>query len=170
MKFGIDLRNKRTGADIAVIIFQLVSVLPTFYVFVASGYIAILNKRNALTALFDFGICALPRWETLLLSFLYRLFSSEMAPYFVMLLIALALGVASKRVLTGSVKKSMAFHIVFSVFIVADLIIRILPFGFNSQFTLAFNLGAAAVRAVCLALLIADMVAYKRSANTDSAS
>ncbi len=166
MKFGIDLRKKMTGADIAVIIFQVVSLLPAFYVFVAPGYMAILSKRNILSVLFDFGICALPRWEALLLSFGYRLSSSEMLPYFFALFIALFLGIAAKRCLRGNVKLSVALHCVFSALIVIDLIIRVLPFGFNSQFAFAYALAAVAVRLVCLLLLAGDLIAYKRSKNT----
>ena len=165
MKFGIDLRNKRTGADIAVIIFQAVSLLPALYVLCATGYIAILNNKNILSVLFDFGICALPRWELLLLSFGYRFTSSEIVPYFAMLFIALILGILSKRYLRGNVKASMVLHIVFSVFISVDLILRALPFGFNSQFTLPYAILSAAVRVICLILLLGDIAAYKHTEN-----
>jgi hypothetical protein len=91
-----------------------------------------------------------------------------MVPYFAMLFIALLTGIISKRCLRGNVKASIALHIVFSVFIAVDLILRVLPFGFNSQFSLLYTVLSAAVRIICLALLMGDMAAYKHAEKSKS--
>ena len=165
MKFGIDVRNRISGSDIAVFIFQAVSILPAIYVFTASGYIALLSKRNILTVLFDFGICALPRWESYLLSLGYRLSSSELVPYFASLFIALFLGIAVKRYSRGYIKLSLVSHCVFSALIIADLVVRLLPLSINGAFTLPVSAAAFAVRVICLVLIILDIVFYKRNSH-----
>lgn len=167
MKFGIDLRHKKTGADIYVIAFQIVSLLAPVYIFWSSGYTSFLGRRNFLTVLFDFGVCALPRWEAFLLSFVYRAFSSELAPYFLMLFIALVLGIASSRFLRGNKRLSFVLHYIFSALIIADLIFRLLPFGINSQFSLPICITAFLFRFLCLALLVSDIIFDRRGNRTD---
>ena len=102
LEFGIDIRRKLTGADLYVRILQICSLLPLPYIFLARSHPPILSTRNLLSALFDTGVCALPRIEAFALSWLYRLTLSEVAVYFVILAIALALGIIAGRILRGS--------------------------------------------------------------------
>jgi len=159
MKLGIDVRGKKTAADIYVLIFQIISFLPPIYIFVASGYTPLLGKRNILTAVFDFGVSALPRWESLIASYLYRLTSSELAPYFFILSVALILGIIAKRFLTGGYRRSRNLRILFIVLILADLVVRTLPFSFNGTFSYGFSAAAFAFRTVCLVLPLLDIIA-----------
>jgi len=163
MRFGIDERNKKTGAHIYVLIFQLCSLLPAVYVFICAGYPALIARRTALNYFFDYGISLLPRGEELLLSLSYRLTKNEFVFYFAMLFTALALGVFAHFVLVGNYKKSKILHIVFLILIFLDLVVRAIPFEFNSA--LGFGPAAVgfAVRLVCFSLLLLDLIFdYKR--------
>ena len=123
VEFGIDIRRKLTGADLYVRIFQICSLLPLPYIFLATAHPAILNSRNLFSALFDIGMSSLPRLEAYALSCLYRLTSSEVAVYFVVLAFALALGFISARVLRGNPEASIRFHKAAEVLIALDLAI-----------------------------------------------
>ena len=92
VEFGIDIRRKLTGADLYVGIFQIFSLLPLPYMFLARVHPPVYSTRNLFSVLFDTGICALPRLEAYALSCLYRMTSSEVAVYFVILAIALLIG------------------------------------------------------------------------------
>lgn len=162
MKFGIDIRGKKTGADIYVIIFQAVSLLPALYIIISSGYMALLGERNILTGLFDFGVCALPKAESLLLSFLYRLFSNELIVYFVLLFISLALGLIAKRLLRGSRKTAIVFHRVLIALIAADIVFRFVPYGAYKGVSSVYVICAFALRIVCLALVAVDLAEDRR--------
>ena len=110
VEFGIEIRRKLTGADLYVRVFQICSLLPLPYMFVATAHPAILSTRNLFSILFDTGISALPRIEAFALSGLYRMTSSEVAVYFVILAAALALGVTAGHVLRGDPERSIRFH------------------------------------------------------------
>ncbi len=161
VEFGIDIRRKLTGADLYVRIFQICSLLPLPYIFLATAHPDILGTRNLFSALFDIGISSLPRLEAYALSCLYRLTLSEVAVYFAVLAIALALGFISGRVLRGNPEASIRFHKAAEVFITLDLAIRIIPVKAN----IAFGIPAAAfgivIRAACLYLVIRDLRTVK---------
>lgn len=161
VEFGIDIRRKLTGADLYVRIFQICSLLPLPYMFLATAHPAILGTRNLFSVLFDTGISSLPRLEAYVLSCLYRLTLSEVAVYFFVLAIALALGFISSRVLRGNPEASIRFHKAAEVFITLDLAIRIIPVKAN----IAFGIPAAAfgivIRAACLYLVIRDLKTAK---------
>lgn len=161
--FGIDIRRKLTGADLYVRIFQICSLLPLPYIFLARSHPPVLETRNLFSALFDIGICTLPRPEAYALSCLYRVTSSEVAVYFVILAIALALGFISGRVLRGNPEASIRFHKAAEVLITLDLAIRIIPVRANFAFGIPAAVIGLAVRAVCLYLVIRDMKAASQN-------
>ncbi len=163
MTFGVNLRKQRTGADVCVLIFQLSALLAVPYVFVASGYLYLVTYRSVLAALFDLGLSALPRWETLAVSWIYRQSSSEVIAYFVMLIAALASGLLAKRFLQGSHETGVRIRIIESALIALDLIARLLPFHFNAAYGTVCAVLGFAVRLACLALLILDLRADRRA-------
>ena len=46
MKFGIDIRGKLTGADLAVRIVQIASALPMLYLVILSGMLSLLTRSR----------------------------------------------------------------------------------------------------------------------------
>ena len=105
MKFGVDLRRERTGADLAVLVFQIASLLPVCYVLIASGYPSIVTQRGLFSVLFGLGCSAIPRAEAFALSALYRLTTSEIVFSLLLLAIALLFGVVMKKRLHGEVQR-----------------------------------------------------------------
>ena len=57
VEFGIDIRRKLTGADLYVGIFQIFSLLPLPYMFLARVHPPVYSTRNLFSVLFDTGIC-----------------------------------------------------------------------------------------------------------------
>jgi hypothetical protein len=162
IEFGIDIRRKLSGADLYMRIFQIGSLLPLPYIFVATAHPAILGTRNLLSVLFDLGICLVPRAEAFGLSFLYRLTSSEVAVYFVLPVIALALGIVADRMLRGDPAASVRFHKTIAALITLDLAIRIIPVRANFSFGIPYAVAGLAVRAACLYMIIRDLKAVKK--------
>ena len=159
VEFGIDIRRKLTGADLYVRILQICSLLPLPYIFLARSHPPILSTRNLFSVLFDTGVCTLPRVEAFALSWLYRQTLSEVAVYFVILAIALALGIIAGRILRGDPEASIRFHKVIAVLIALDLVIRVIPIKANIAFGIPFAAIGLAVRAICLYLVIRDLKA-----------
>ena len=159
VKFGIDIRRQLTGADLYVRIFQICSLLPLPYIFLATAHPAILSTRNLFSVLFDIGMSSIPRLEAYALSGLYRLTSSEVAVYFVVLAVALSLGFISSRVLRGNPEASIRFHKAAEVLVALDLAIRIIPVKANIAFGIPAAVIGLAVRAACLYLVIRDLKA-----------
>ena len=159
IRFGIDLRHNRTGAELYVRIFQISSIFPILYIFTATGYAGILRERNVLSILFDLGMSALPRAWVLLLSWLYRLTSNEILVYFALLVTALALGIAADRVLIGAPDKSVRFHKICIVLILLDLLLRLVPLPFSTAFGLPAAIVGFVIRAACLWFLWMDLKA-----------
>ncbi|MBE6018999.1 MAG: hypothetical protein E7230_01475 [Clostridiales bacterium] len=157
VEFGIDIRRKLTGADLYVRVFQICSLLPLPYMFVATAHPAILSTRNLFSILFDTGISALPRIEAFALSGLYRMTSSEVAVYFVILAAALALGVTAGHVLRGDPERSIRFHKAIAALLALDLVIRVIPVRASIAFGIPAAVCGFAVRAVCLYLVIKDL-------------
>ena len=164
IRFGIDLRRVLTGADLYVLIFQISSLLAVPYMIAASGHAAVMGTKNVLSLLFDTGMCAVPKAEALLLSLVYRLTASEIAVYFVMLAIALALGITAGKVLRGDPALAVKMHKTAAALICIDLVIRMIPLGFNVTFGIPTAATGFVIRAVCLVLLIADLRADKKQA------
>ena len=159
IEFGINKRRKLTGADLYVRIFQICSLLPLPYIFVATAHPAILGTRNPLSILFDLGMCMIPRAEAFGLSYIYRITYSETAVYFLLPVLALVLGVIADRMLRGDLKASVNFHKTLAVLICLDLVIRIVPVRANLAFGIPAAIAGFAVRAACLYLVICDLKA-----------
>ena len=161
MKFGFDGRKQRTGMDLAVRCFQIVSILPTLYFFVGAGYPALYTQKGFFHALFSFGFSALPRAEALAVSAAYRAALSEMLVCFALLGIALAFGIVMKRLFAVSGPASRTARLVYAALIALDLIFRLLPLRCNLAFGLPAAIAGFAFRASCLALILLDLRAEK---------
>jgi hypothetical protein len=159
VRFGIDVRRQLTGADLYVRIFQICALLPLPYIFLAGVHPPVLSTRSPFAMLFDVGICALPRVETLALSYIYRATLSEVAVYFVILVIATALGFAAAKVLRGNPEASIKFHKLVASLLILDLAIRIIPVRANYAFGIPAAAAGLVIRAVCLYLVIRDLKA-----------
>ena len=95
IRFGTDPRKRLNGSDLYVKTFQLASILPVFYLFMASGYMGIFSKRTVFSVLFDLGISVLPRAEALALSYIYRITDNELIMVFIMMIIGFGLPMAA---------------------------------------------------------------------------
>ena len=155
MKFGIDIRGKLTGADLAVRITQIMAALPMLYLVILSGMLSLLTRETPITVLFSLGVCAIPRAVALGLSVLYRHTGGEVL--FSMLLVAAALlyGVVMNRLLHS--ERGRTVRIVLAVLIAIDLIIRLIPLGFTQAFGLPCEIIAFALRAASLVLVVLDL-------------
>ncbi len=162
VKFGVNLRKVKTGAEIYIFIFQISALLPTLYMYLISGYPYLMTRSGVHLFLFDVGISALPRWEALLLSMLYRGTSSETATYFAMLGFALLVGLVAANVLKGKPRTAIISRIVFAVLIFSDLIFRLLPIHCNQAMSPAMNVIGFVIRLACLALVALDLIAHRR--------
>ena len=160
MKFGIDVRGRLTGADLAVRIVQIAAGLPMLYLIILSGMPSLLTQKTPVTVLFSLGVCAVPRAVALGLSALYRQTGGEVL--FSMLLVAGALvyGVGMNRLLRS--ERGRAVRVVLAVLIAIDLILRLLPLGFTAAFGLPCEIIAFALRAASLVLVLLDLRAGKK--------
>ena len=157
MKFGLNDRKNLTGAGLYVIIFQAMSLLPLLYIFTATGYMGLLFKSSFLSVLCDFGFSAIPRAEALLLSYLYRITSSEVIIYFILILWALALGIAFKKLSIKSEKAGIIVRKAAMALIIIDLVVRCVPLDFNRSFGTAGFLFGLIIRAGCFVLILLDL-------------
>ena len=160
MKFGIDIRGKLTGADLAVRIVQIAAALPMLYFVILSGWLALLTQDTPLTYLFSLGVCAVPRAVALGLSALYRQTGGE--ALFSMLLVAAALfyGVVMNRLPHS--ERGRTVRVVLAALIAIDLIARLLPLGFTKAFGLPCEILAFALRSASLVLVVLDLRAGKK--------
>ena len=164
MKFGIASGKTRTGADVYVLLWQAVSLLPLPYLLILSGYNGLMTKSSVLAFLFDGGAAALPRWLTLGLSFLYRQTGHELIVYFVLPVLALAFGLVMKKLLQGGEKTAKTVRIVLCAAIVTDLILRLFTPQFHTLFGWPAALIGLVIRLAELGLLAGDLIAGKKNA------
>lgn len=156
MKFGINNNKKLCGASLYIRAFQIVSLIPLLYILTGSGYPALFTKKGILSVLFDFGISALPRAEALAVSAIYSKTASEVFVYFIIIVFAFVFGIAANSIIKKSRRAGIAARIVFAAFIAADLIIRLLPFGFNSTFGIPAAVFGFVIRLAMLILILLD--------------
>lgn len=161
MKFGIDIRGKLTGADLAVRIVQIAAALPMLYFVILSGWLSLLTQDTPLTYLFSLGICAIPRAVALGLSALYRHTGGEVLFSLLLAAAALFYGVVMNRLLHSERGKTV--RVILAALIAIDLILRLLPLGFTKAFGLPCEIIAFALRAVCLVLILLDLRADKKA-------
>ncbi len=158
------LKNRPySGTKIYVVIFQLMSLIPLVHILYASGSSTGLIAPGVTSALFDTGISALPRCETLLLSLFYRLTGSEIFVYFALAIVAFVFGVVMK-ILLSSKKTSGVTKYVAAALIFCDIVVRTLPFRFNFVFGTVYYVIGLVIRIVCLALVISDIVIMRKKA------
>ena len=159
MKFGVSVRNRLTGADLAVRVYQVISILPVLYLLVAAGYPALFASRNLFSFLFDLGVSALPRAEALCAAFVYRMTASEIVFSMAFLVLALAVGLIANRVLHG--ERARIARMVYAALIGADLLIRLIPLHVSGVFGMPVTILAFLIRLGCLALILLDLRAER---------
>lgn len=157
MKFGFNSYKKLTGAEVFVRAAQLLSLLPVVYIFLISGYPALITRQSFASFLFDFGVSTMPRVFVLGLSAFFKLTKSEIALNFALLIPMLAFGLVMGKLLRGKRKKVFTTRIVLAVWLFADLVIRVLPFRFNAAFGLVPAILGAAVRVCYLVFVCLDI-------------
>lgn len=162
LKFGMDERRALSGAELYVRIFQVTALMPVLYIFIATGHMSIMSTRNVLSILFDIGMSALPRVETLGISWVYRMTRSECIVVFIPLAIAIALGAMGAKWFKGNAELSRRVHKVLAVLIACDLVLRVVPVAASLAFGLPAQIAGFAIRAVCLFLIVMDMRADKK--------
>ncbi len=160
MKFGLSYPRSVTGAEAAVLIQQVAALLLAPFMLFSSGYRGLFASHGFLSILFDAGISTLPRAETLALSFVYRKTESDLLFFFAALILALAWGLLSRRLLRGE-KTALKTRFVLAALILADLILRLLPFHFNRVFGLPMGIFGFAVWLISLVLVLLDIRAYR---------
>ncbi|MCR5807945.1 MAG: hypothetical protein K6G56_00125 [Clostridiales bacterium] len=158
MRYGKYLTKRLSCADIYVRIFQVLSMLASLYLIIAPGEMSILTKRGLFPYLFDLGMENLPKWLEYGVAQVYVLSKSEVAVCFILLGFALAFGLAAGALLHGKRCAAKTTRIVLAALIAADLAVRLLPLDINKAFGPAASIPAFVIRAVCLALILADLI------------
>ena len=161
--WGVQGRKVLTGTQLCARVYQVVSLFPLPYIFCIAGYPAVITTRNVLSLLFDAGIMAIPRLEAVTLSALYRVTSSELVVYFALLVPAIVVGFAIDRLTRCTERTNVRARQALAALIALDLVIRLLPLGFNQAFGLPLAVVGWLCQTVCLAFVILDL----RAARTD---
>ncbi len=164
LKFGVNLRREKTGAEWYVVLLQAVSLLPAFYIVMASGYPYIMTEKSVLGALSNFGVSALPRAAALAVSLLYRKTGGEIVTCLALLAAALAFGLVMGGLLKGNYRTARASRVALVALIAGDLILRLLPLQCNRLFGAPVEIPAFLFRLVCLALVALDLRADRADA------
>ena len=159
----------KTGADIYVLVFQSISVIFPLFVIATALYPDMLFLGGVVSFIWNFGICALPRVETVPLSLLYRLTSGETVVALAVLAVAIAFAVIAKRLFSEE-KTAFASRVTVVCLIAADLIVRLLPLHSSRVFGLPEEICAFVFRLVCLGLVAGDLVAEIRKRKLRAAS
>lgn len=167
MKFGFRTLKKLNGAGLYVCIMQIAALLPVLYIFIASGYMSVLTKKNVLSFLFDTGVSILPRAEVLGVSKLFHLTGDEIIVCLILPLIALIFGLILNPLLKSKSKAALITRIVLIVLIAADVVVRLLPFSFNRVFGIVPSVIGLVVRAGCIVLIALDIAAEKKNKSVE---
>ncbi len=162
MKFGLSSGKQRSGADLSVLIWQAVCLLPLPYLLILSGYPGLMTKNSLLAFVFDCGMAALPRWLTLGLSALYRLAGHELIVYFILPVLALAFGLLMKKLLRGGPKTAKTVRLALCAAVILDLVLRACLPQFRSLFGWPAVLVGVVIRLAMPGLLIGDLIAGKK--------
>ena len=157
VEWGIRGRKALTGAHLVIRIFQIASLLPLPYIFAVIGYPAVITSKNILSIMFDAGIMAIPRIEALALSLVYRASMSEVVVYFALLAISIAVGLIFGKLLRREDGMAILVRQGLAAFLASDLLLRLLPLGFNASFGLPAAALGGACEAACLAFVILDL-------------
>lgn len=157
VKWGIGDWKTVTGAHLAVYVYQVASLLTLPYFLAVLGYPAIITTDNLLSFLFDVGVMTLPRIEALGLSLLYSTTSNEVLVYFTILIPALVVGIVFGKLLVKGSAMCITLRKVMAIFIALELVLRILPFGFNLAFGLPASVIGWLCQAACLLFVVLDL-------------
>ena len=160
LRFGVGLRGTLSCAELAVRFLQGAALPPALFILLVSAYPPAMLHRGIAAVLFELGLSALPRWELLLLSLSYRLSGSEIAVTFALLVPALIFGLIAGRLLRSK-RSAVAARKVYAALILADLVLRLLPFRFNLAFGWPFAVAGFLLRLGCLLLVLLDLRAAK---------
>ena len=161
MTFGVNLRKTLTGAELCIRIQQICAILPVLYLFAAASFPVVITHRNAVSVLFDLGFSCLPRLEALGISLLFRLTRSEVLVNFLLLGLALLIGLLAGALLHG--KTAWAARRFLVLWIAADLLLRLLPLGLNRAFGLPAAILGFALQLGCLVLCVLDLRADRKA-------
>ena len=161
MRFGLYRSHSFTGSEVYVLVQQTAALLIAPFMLLASGYAGLFASRGLFALLFDAGLSVLPRAETLALSLAYRRTESELVVFFSAMILALAWGLVSGKLLRGE-RTGVAARVVLAVLLCADLLLRLLPFSFNAAFGVPAAVLGFAVRTACLVLVLLDLRAIHR--------
>lgn len=164
MKFGVSIRGRLTGADLAVRIVQIAAALPLLYVTIVSGWLSLATRKTVLSYLFSLGVCTIPRPVALGAAALYRHAGGEVLFSMVLVAAALLYGLWMNRLLRSNHGRRV--RVILAVLIGLDLIARFLPLGFLGAFGLSAELPAFLLRAGCLVLILLDLRAEKTAENS----
>ena len=149
---------KITGADLAVVLFQVMSMIMGLYILVIPGYYYLITNRNIFTFLFDLSASCLPRAEYWLLSLIYRMTLNEIIVFFCICVTALAFGLVMKKLLRLTGKAKVIVRIIYLIWIVLDVFIRILPLSINHYPQKSFQIVGIIFRAVLFVLIFSDLI------------
>jgi len=157
LSFGTDDKKALTGAGLYIKIFQTASLVSAICILVFSVYPPAMIRRGVFSLLFDLAAMSLPRIEIYLLSLFYRACTKETLIFFAILIAALILGIAGRKILLSSDASAKKLRIALATFISADLVLRLIPFSFNGVFSTASNITGFALRLACLIFILLDL-------------
>ncbi len=155
-------KHRMTFTGLAILIFQILSLLPLPYIFMATGSYQLIMSKGILSLLFDLAATALPRPEVLLISFIYRKTLNEIVVFFLFPAIALLAGLVTRAMLRYEGPKARAARYLLALFCLTDLIVRILPVSFNKVYPVPYQVLGFLVALACLVLIVIDIL-KKRS-------
>ncbi len=150
-------RWKLTGADSAILIFQVVSLLPLLYILVITGDNSVLLRKGIMHTVFNLGINGLPRLEVLGVACIYRLLHNEIIVFYAILLTAFIVGLVMKRKLPGKGPTARRTRWFLIIWVACDLVLRLVPIRLNTAYALPYRIFGFVVQAVILALLVWDL-------------
>ncbi len=153
------------GAYSAAVRIAALAVVP--FAVIGSGYMILFTNVNFFSVLAAFGLSALPKIETMLLSLLYNLTKSEMLVLLIILAVAFFFGLTVKK-LSENEKAKKITTLALTAIVAADVVIRCLPLEFNFVFGVAAYIFGLVFRVGCLALLIAELVKSSKKVEKNS--
>ena len=162
--FGAPQRKSLTGAELAIRVFQVFSLLPVPYIAASSVRPATMLGEGPLAHLASLGFASVPRAEALLLSTCYRATMSEISVTAILLVAALACGIVLRRLLAKDGGSAAPVRWAYAVWLALDLALRLVPAPFNLAFGVVPEALGFAVRLACLALVLLDLRAMARAA------
>ena len=154
--------KKLSGTEKYVILIQIASLFPLLYVLIGAGSNVYHMQKSFFSVIFELGMAFLSRAEVFCLSLFYRVSLNELYVYFVILILALVFGLVMKRLLRGSEKTGKAIRLVLIIWIICDIIVRLLPLRVNTIQEPVFRILGLVFRIICLLLVGLDVLKKRR--------